>query len=185
MISALDDFRYKREILEVLKDSKFYAKRNVDNFSHTVLAIRLMIEWKILNSEDDEQPVIWLANTKEERRFWEYQMSYWRQVTLDDIRVWTPQQIDYLASIYLGDFDLYRGLYVEQVYEDILNTLKTHRHKDLLTPFFIDETGKTNIKEELKFWVSIVTSRNHAVPADKYYQMRFEDAQDGGVGHLG
>ena len=54
---------------------------------HIILAWRLMIEWKILcNDESGTAPIMRPKNTPEDRKFWEVQLSYWRNIKMDNIR---------------------------------------------------------------------------------------------------
>ena len=61
-----------------------------------MLAFRLMIEWNILkNDETGKKPIMWTKNSPDERKFWAYQLSYWRNIKIDDFRVWSEEQVRY------------------------------------------------------------------------------------------
>lgn len=70
-----DDFRYKDEILGLLKDMNYLTNedgKRREFVPHIILAWRLMIEWKIIcDDETGKSPIMWPKNSAEDRKFWE------------------------------------------------------------------------------------------------------------------
>ena len=57
------------------------------------------MEWRILcNDETGKAPIMWTKNTPEDRKFWEVYMTYWRDLKLDNMIMWTDEQIQYLRD---------------------------------------------------------------------------------------
>ena len=120
-----------------------------------IFAFRLMIEWKLLNTQPPKS-IMYEGNTPDERLFWIYMMNYWHGLPLDDFNSWTSIDKEYFFQ-HCGR-DIFNDSREMQIlaYNEYMHHLRESPYAKELVPLLDD-------LEEYLFWKSVVSTRNHAL----------------------
>ncbi|TNV80566.1 hypothetical protein FGO68_gene5262 [Halteria grandinella] len=156
-ISAWDDFDLKREILTtLLDDQELYKNTDIIALQYIVFGLRLMLASREIKKSYGLLPQGVLGFTKQEdKHFWVNVLKYWEQARVDDLEVWSEDQLAYLYEFAHYQPDQVKS--IKSLLQRVVRTLQ--RNKRLSRAI----GNTTTDLDELIHWVSVVKSRNHGL----------------------